>query len=135
MCLTLLCLGLRAAAEAERQDQLEEQEHARKGVLTCNLKRPETGYGLNVCPAQNSGCIVGHVFEGGPAHQAGIRPGWRILTVNGKNVVNASSTLIIQEFHANPNEVWLQVGDAVALAYYRKTGRIPMGQQVTVTAR
>ena len=76
------------------------------------------GLGMVVKSGETSGVVVHSVYRGSPAGEAGIRPGSRILSVNGNDVENATLEKTMELVTA-----------AIAEGKVRLTVRAPEGQE------
>ena len=89
----------------------------------CHLKKWSdfNGYGFNLHAERGkAGQFVGTIDMGSPAEVAQLRPGDRIVEVNGTNIGSENHQQVVQRIKAVPNETRLLVVDKEADDYYHE---------------
>ncbi|KAM9305240.1 Na(+)/H(+) exchange regulatory cofactor NHE-RF2 [Gastrophryne carolinensis] len=81
----------------------------------CHIVRGEHGYGFHLHGEKSkSGQFIRKVEPGSPAQLAGLKPGDRLLQVNGENVEKLTHHQVVQRIKAIENETRLLVIDREA---------------------
>ncbi len=68
------------------------------GTRTYDLKRKDkdTIWGFKITTYQGGETIISDVFKGSPAHQAGMVPQQRLLSINGRNCGESSCFFMLK---------------------------------------
>lgn len=98
------------------------------------IKRPDfEGFGFNLFAGKvKTGQFIGKVDAGSPAEDAGLKPGDRIVEVNGVHIGNENHKQVVQRIKLRPNETELLVVDDEADEYYSSLGITIKGSQSNV---
>ncbi|XP_042196904.1 Na(+)/H(+) exchange regulatory cofactor NHE-RF2 isoform X2 [Callorhinchus milii] len=84
----------------------------------CHMIRGESGYGFHLHGEKGkSGQFIRKVEPGSPAETAGLRPGDRVIGVNGDNVEKETHHQVVQRIKTLENETRLLVVDREADEY------------------
>ncbi|XP_024115123.1 Na(+)/H(+) exchange regulatory cofactor NHE-RF2 isoform X2 [Oryzias melastigma] len=95
----------------------------------CHLQRGEQGYGFNLhSDKKKTGQFVRTVDPDSPAERAGVRPGDRIVEVNGVNIGGLRHSEVVELIKARGNEVRLLVVD-------QETDELFLRLQITPTRK
>nr|CAH0112160.1 unnamed protein product [Daphnia galeata] len=88
------------------------------------IKRPDfEGFGFNLFAGKvKTGQFIGKVDAGSPAEDAGLKPGDRIVEVNGVHIGNENHKQVVQRIKLRPNETELLVVDDETDEYYANRG-------------
>jgi hypothetical protein len=86
----------------------------------CLIKKrhPEEEYGFNLHAEKSKGQFIGAVDAGSPADIAGLRPGDRIVSVNGFSVVNENHKQVVGKIKENSLSCELIVVDEESQSWY-----------------
>jgi len=79
----------------EIMNQLIHQGHVTRGWLGISLSRLTDDIRKSLNYPKGEGAVISGVIRGSPAHQAGLRPGDIIISVNNKEIKTASDVLSI----------------------------------------
>lgn len=93
----------------------------------CHLRKwPDfNGYGFNLHAERGkAGQFIGNVDPESPAVAANLRPGDRIVQVNGTNIGSENHQQVVQRIKAVPDETKLLVVDQDADNYYKEQGMV-----------
>uniref|UniRef100_A0A3B4AVJ6 Na(+)/H(+) exchange regulatory cofactor NHE-RF n=1 Tax=Periophthalmus magnuspinnatus TaxID=409849 RepID=A0A3B4AVJ6_9GOBI len=92
----------------------------------CHLLKSDSGYGFNLhSKKKKAGQFVRSVDPGSPAEQADIRPGDRIVEVNGLNVDGLKHSEVVTFIRAGGDEVQLLVVDQETDELFKRLGITP----------
>ncbi|CAL1601873.1 unnamed protein product [Knipowitschia caucasica] len=92
----------------------------------CHLLKADSGYGFNLhSNKKKAGQFVRSVDPGSPAEQADIRPGDRIVEVNGLNVDGLKHSEVVAFIRAGGDEVQLLVVDPETDEFFLGLGITP----------
>ncbi|XP_033829662.1 Na(+)/H(+) exchange regulatory cofactor NHE-RF2 isoform X2 [Periophthalmus magnuspinnatus] len=97
----------------------------------CHLLKSDSGYGFNLhSKKKKAGQFVRSVDPGSPAEQADIRPGDRIVEVNGLNVDGLKHSEVVTFIRAGGDEVQLLVVDQETDELFKRLGITPTTSHV-----
>uniref|UniRef100_A0A8C7XAX2 Na(+)/H(+) exchange regulatory cofactor NHE-RF n=1 Tax=Oryzias sinensis TaxID=183150 RepID=A0A8C7XAX2_9TELE len=98
----------------------------------CHLLRGEEGYGFNLhSDKKKTGQFVRTVDPNSPAERAGVRPGDKIVEVNGVNIGGLRHSEVVELIKSRGHEVRLLVVDQETDELFRRLQITPTGKHIT----
>uniref|UniRef100_A0A3P9K8S6 Na(+)/H(+) exchange regulatory cofactor NHE-RF n=1 Tax=Oryzias latipes TaxID=8090 RepID=A0A3P9K8S6_ORYLA len=98
----------------------------------CHLLRGEEGYGFNLhSDKKKTGQFVRTVDPNSPAERAGVRPGDKIVEVNGVNIGGLRHSEVVELIKSRGNEVRLLVVDQETDELFHRLQITPTGKHIT----
>uniref|UniRef100_H2M864 PDZ domain-containing protein n=1 Tax=Oryzias latipes TaxID=8090 RepID=H2M864_ORYLA len=122
------------------QGEVQRTEQAGSGTDTelellprlCHLLRGEEGYGFNLhSDKKKTGQFVRTVDPNSPAERAGVRPGDKIVEVNGVNIGGLRHSEVVELIKSRGNEVRLLVVDQETDELFHRLQITPTGKHIT----
>uniref|UniRef100_A0A8C7XAM8 Na(+)/H(+) exchange regulatory cofactor NHE-RF n=1 Tax=Oryzias sinensis TaxID=183150 RepID=A0A8C7XAM8_9TELE len=120
--------------EAQRSEQAGSGMDTEMELLPrlCHLLRGEEGYGFNLhSDKKKTGQFVRTVDPNSPAERAGVRPGDKIVEVNGVNIGGLRHSEVVELIKSRGHEVRLLVVDQETDELFRRLQITPTGKHIT----
>lgn len=118
-------------SELQEEEQPEPEPTTELLPRLCHLLKGDSGYGFNLhSNKKKKGQFVRSVDPGSPAEQADMRPGDRIVEVNGLNIDGLKHSDVVAFVRAGGDEVQLLVVDPETDELFHRLGITPTTNHV-----